>query len=356
MPANDSISETSYGAVLDGPADAMPALQERFLKQPVDWEWMPAWTEQDERAVTIAAPVSVTGPGTFFRRAQRTLRFEPCEQRGWWFDRTDLPDSLPIEVSVRNVWTTARNIVLCSGSPHNYMRMVEHIVALKRGLGLDQLMIRLDSGDPPLFDRGSMDLVEALDRAGRVTTARPVNYVTVRKTVTVVSPRGAFLTFRPNGSRPPALNVDCAVDFKTAIGRQRIRIRVTPEVTRYGALARTNCSFAQMAFARTFGLLFADFRHLGYTLRNILVAGRWGYVNRPGLVHNGKSLEAVWHRAILDLAAALALIDEGRFVGDVISYRAGHSLDVAMIRKLYEHDLLCPLPTGRSGGGKAHGA
>jgi len=70
------------------------------------------------------------------------------------------------------------------------------------------------------------------------------------------------------------------VNFKTAIGKQRIRIRVTPEIARYGALARTNCNALQMMFSKTFGLLLADVRHLGYTFQNIVVAGRWLYYNR----------------------------------------------------------------------------
>ena len=59
--------------------------------------------------------------------------------------------------------------------------------------------------------------------------------------------------------------------------------------------------------------------------------------------HNGKSLEAVWHRATLDLLAAIALIEDGLFVGDVISYKSGHGLDVEMIQKLYKESLLVPL-------------
>jgi hypothetical protein len=30
-------------------------------------------------------------------------------------------------------------------------------------------------------------------------------------------------------------------------------------------------------------------------------------------------------------------------VGHALSYRAGHSLDVVMVRKLYEHQLLTPV-------------
>jgi UDP-3-O-acyl-N-acetylglucosamine deacetylase len=41
--------------------------------------------------------------------------------------------------------------------------------------------------------------------------------------------------------------------------------------------------------------------------------------------------------------AALALIDTGRLVGNVYSYKAGHALDVIMVRKLFENDLLVPV-------------
>lgn len=335
--------QTSHGVLLQGEASVLEREMQKFLAQPVDMRWFPENDVPGRFQTTLKHPVSVTGPGTFFGKAQRTLRFEPCETEGWWLDRTDLADSMPIRVAANNIWTTQRNIVLCSGSPHNYVRMVEHIVALRLGLGLDNVMIRMDSGDPPLFDRGSMDLVEAIDRAGIRETAQPVPYVTVSEPVAILGPNGSFLTIKPCEAGRPVLDLDCAVDFKTAIGRQRIQMRLTPETARHGALARTNCSFVQMAIVKTIGQLFADMRHLGYTTRNILVAGRWGYYNKPMLLHEGKSLEAVWHRAILDLVAALSLVHTGRFVGTVQSYKAGHALDCTLVRLLYERNLLRPV-------------
>ena len=83
--------------------------------------------------------------------------------------------------------------------------------------------------------------------------------------------------------------------------------------------------------------------HIGalHTGNNVLVAGVRHYFNRPRLRHEGKSLEAVWHRATLDLLAAIALIDRGRFVGRIVSYKAGHALDCDMMRELYCRDMLC---------------
>jgi len=328
------------GRILGGDAERLRAAAADFVAQPIDEERMePVKTGETDRQTTLRKPIAVSGPGTFFGKANRTLEFCPSGQMGWRFDRTDLPRSMGILVTVENVWTTVRNIVLCSGSPHNYMRMVEHIVALKF-LGLDNVLIRMDSGDPPLFNVGSMDLVEGIDAAGIVPQQDKAPVVTVKETVSLVAPHGGFLVFHPAKKGNRRLTVDCGVNFKTAIGRQRIRFDVNPTTVRYGAAARTNTTLGMMLYCKTLGKLFADTRHLGYTTRNILIAGPWHYFNKPQFMHNGKSLEAVWHRAVLDLLAAVALIDRGRFAGHIDSYMAGHALDVDMVRLLYQHDLL----------------
>lgn len=341
------MAEEPYGLILSGDHDQVRRAYDAFAQQAVDWDLTGEAPDPPERRqVTIRQVAKVTGPGTFFGREHRTLTFEPPAMPGWWFDRVDLPDSLPIKVSVRNVWTTVRNIVLRSGSPHNYMRMIEHIVALRLGLGIDNLMIKADSGDPPLFDHGSSDLVEALEGAGREEQAASVVYVTVKESVTFGGANGCFVTLVPAGRQERHLQMDCAVNYPNAMGKQRIRFNLNRRLFRDGALARTNTTAAMKWYARTVGKLFADIRNLGYSDKNILIAGCRRYLNEPMLLHEGKSLEAVWHRALLDLLAALALIDEGRFVGTVRSYKAGHSLDVEMIRLLYKYNLLRTMPAG----------
>ena len=287
----------------------------------------------------------------FFGKSLRTLTLCPTDMEGWWFERTDLPDSLPVRCTIRNVWTTGNvvsNIVLRSGSPHNYIRMAEHMIALRMGMGVDNLLIKLDSGDPPLFDHGSTELVEALKSAGTRRVNRPASFVTVRERVTVCNGRGGFLTLGPADPAKPLLAVDAAVDFKTAIGKQRIRFAVDPAKFAYGATARTNTSALKMLYCKTIGMLFADIRNLGYSFDNLLIAGRLGYWNKALLPHDGKSLEAAWHRATLDLLAAIALIEEGLFLGEIISYKSGHGLDVEMVQRLYQEALLKPFaPAGR---------
>ncbi len=341
--------EIPTGRLLSGPVAALESGVRAWKDHPVDWDRMSEAQpiELSRKQVTTERAVEVRGRGTFFGKSIRTLKLCPTDMEGWWFERTDLPDSLPVRCSIRNVWTTGNvvsNIVLRSGSPHNYIRMAEHMIALRMGLGIDNLLIQLDSGDPPLFEHGSTELVEALNSAGRHKVDRPASYVTVRERVTVANGRGGFLTLAPPADRArPLLAIDSAVDFPTAIGKQRIRFAVDPAQFAYGATARTNTSALKMLYCKTIGMLFADIRNLGYSFDNLLVAGRLFYWNQALLPHNGKSLEAVWHRATLDLLAAIALIDEGLFVGEIISYKSGHGLDVEMVQRLYQESLLTPL-------------
>jgi UDP-3-O-acyl-N-acetylglucosamine deacetylase len=336
----------TVGRVLNGSETELRKSIEKWAKMVVDMTMFPETPLAPATCqTTLAKSFCVTGPGTYAGKRASTLYFEPSDQEGWWFDRLDQKDQLPVRVSVRNVWNTSRSIVLRSGAPHNYIRMVEHIIALRLGMGLDNVIIRMDSGDPPLFNVGSMDIVEGVERAGIVDQpAKPLTYWSVKEPVTMIGRNGSFLTLLPAENSVKTLTLDCAIDFPTAIGKQRIQFDLYDQSFRHGAHARTNCSKSMMLYCKTIGKLFADTRNLGYTNENILIAGKDRYHNEAKMLHDGKSLEAVWHRAILDLVAALSLIETGRLVGRVVSYKAGHALDVQMVTQLYLNDLLVPVP------------
>lgn len=331
------------GRVLVGHADTIRSAAERMKSQPIDHVLLNEGPyPYSMRHTTLGGTESISGPGTFSRAVKSTLTFSPYAEDGWWIARTDQLEQFPLKVSVRNVWTTARNIVLRCGNPHNYLRMVEHIIAMRVGMGIDSALISTESGDPPLFNRGNLDIVETIEKARIVETDGPAKFITVKEPVTFGGPRGDFLTFLPAKPGEYGLRIDCAVDFSSAIGKQRILFDVTPETFRIGAEARTNAPLSQFLYAKTIGKIFADTRNLGYNRKNILIHGKKRYFNEPKLMTNGKSLEAVWHRATLDLLAAVALLDTGRFAGTIVSYRAGHTQDVRMASLLYLNDLITP--------------
>jgi len=331
-----------------GDDEAIKASYVHMNNQPVDWDLRARPIEPLRRKqTTLARAETISGPGTFMGKATRTITFAPTHLEGWWLDRTDRPRSLPIRVGISNVWTTGQivsNIVLRSGNPHNYVRMVEHLVSLRMGMGVDNLMIQIDSGDPPLFEQGSLDVVEALEKCGTVEQDKPVRYVTVKEPVTVGGTYGDFITLAPPDDLDnPQIMVDCALNFPTAIGQQRIIFPLSAELTKMASIARTNTSLAKVIYCATIGRIFADVRHLGYNTKNVSIAGKKRYVNEPRLLHEGKALEAAWHRAVLDMLAAIALIPDGLFVGKIKSYKAGHRLDCELVKQLYLNQVLVPL-------------
>ena len=332
----------TIGKVVFGDEVAIRTAYDRFKVQPIDETRLSPTRQSPFPSCrrTLGDEVTVSDVGTFDGRARQSLVFAPSAKPGWWIRRTDLPAQLDTKVDIANLWTSAQNLVLRSGSPHNYLRMVEHIVALKVGLGADDVLIKVNSGDPPLFDDSSLPLVKAMESARIVDAPGTAGVVTVKEPVAFGGRRGDFLLFLPAEPGETNLRIDCAISWDTVIGQQRILFDVTPETFAYASFARTNATRRQYLLAKTVGKLFAATRHWGYDERNILIHGPKRFYTEPRFPVGEKFLEPVWHRATLDLMAAIALLGDCRLAGTVVSSRAGHTLDCDAVRALVRNDLL----------------
>ncbi|HJO94982.1 MAG TPA: UDP-3-O-acyl-N-acetylglucosamine deacetylase [Victivallales bacterium] len=339
------MKDNIFGKIIVGNKEDLRKSYDEFSNIPIDLELQheDILDYSHKYMNTIAESVEVSAPGTFDRREVRKIKFEPTDKKGWWFNRTDL-DLPPVQISHKNAYALlesgVNNIVIKGKNNINYMRLIEHIIALKLGTDIDNLMISVDSNDPPLFEKGSIELIEALEDAERVDTLHECKYYTVKKSVSAIWPNGSFLIVTPPEDDIYALKIDCAVNFNNCLAQQRIKFPVNDDNFKLGAEARTNAYIKHAFLCKTIGKFFSKTRNLGYNSKNVILYGKNRYFNTPNLMYNGKSLEVVWHRAILDLLAAFALIDEGRFVGHIISYKAGHREDVEFIKKLYTNDLL----------------
>jgi UDP-3-O-acyl-N-acetylglucosamine deacetylase len=337
--------DKKFGKILYGETSLLKDSFDEFNQIPIDLDLCMASCSDFiyKYQQIIEKSVEVSAPGTFNRKKIQTVRFEPTDREGWWFKREDLSGSLPVQVSWKNARTTVaggvRNIVLDGVEP-NYVRLIEHIIALKVGLDIDNLMIRVDSDDPPLFESGSLDLIKALELAGRKKINRTCRFYTVKETVSAQWDNGSFIIISPLGKKKiPVLNLDCGVNYNNIMGKQRIKYTVSLENFKIGAQARTDASLKHAILCKTIGKILPATRNLGYNRKNVLVAGQSRYYTKPKLLHNGKSLESVWHRATLDLLAAIALICKGRFFGNIVSYKAGHAQDVELIKLLYKSNM-----------------
>jgi len=335
----------NFGKLLVGEINEIKNSYENFIKIPVDKKYEESAVPLNlfsNNVYTIKNSTQVSSYGTFNRKKTRTLHFKPYDKEGWWFQRSDLTLP-PVKLSIQNVnyqYTSGvNNIVLKTKENDIYFRLIEHIAALKSAINIDSLLITADSDDPPLLSTGSLNMINALEQAEK-TVIPDINkkYFTVKETVSAVWPSGAFLIFSPNNEINSYSNLDCAIDFQSAIGIQRIQLPLTYEHLKLGSVARTNSTLKKAILSKTAGRFIKGIKDLGYNSSNVLIAGKKKYFNTPRLIENKKSLEAIWHRAVLDLPAVIAMAD-GVFKVNVISYKAGHREDIQMMKFITEQNL-----------------
>jgi UDP-3-O-[3-hydroxymyristoyl] N-acetylglucosamine deacetylase len=198
---------------------------------------------------------------------------------------------------------------------------VEHLMAALRGLGVDNVLIEIDSSEVPIMDGSAARFVEAIDEVGLAELEAPRRYLKVLKKV-VVEEAGAYGELSPHNG----FHLDIAIDFDTPlIGNQRFEIDLNP-----GSFRR------EIARARTFGFmkdverLWAAGLALGASLENTVAIGDDRIINREGLRFSD---EFVRHKA-LDAVGDLALAG-APILGAFRSHRGGHRLNALVVKALF---------------------
>lgn len=198
---------------------------------------------------------------------------------------------------------------------------VEHLMAALFGLGIDNLVIEVDGNEVPILDGSAAAIVDAIDAAGIEQLSAKRRYIRVLKPVRIDS-GASWAEFLPHdGTR-----FEVEIDFESpAIGRQSFAADISGEVFR-----------SELSRARTFGFmkdverLWAAGFALGSSLENTVVIGDDNRViNMEGLRYPDEFARHKTLDAMGDLALAGA-----RFIGCFRSYRGGHRLNAAALRRL----------------------
>jgi UDP-3-O-[3-hydroxymyristoyl] N-acetylglucosamine deacetylase len=268
----------------------------------------------------------VTGFGYWSGRDVR-VEFRPAAPHtGFVFVRTDVAPPRRIPAGVAHRIEVPRRTTLASGGVQ--VEMVEHVLAALFGLTIDNCEVWIDSPELPGLDGSSEPLVTALVAAGIVDQPAARRRLTVTD-VTRVGDDECWVEARPvkNGG----LTIKYRLDYGsgTAIGRQTIELKVTPETFR-----------TELAPARTF-LLAAEAewlrqRGLGQRVTNqdLLVFGPEGPLDNELRMEN----ECVRHKA-LDLIGDLALAGCD-LVGHFIAHKSGHRLNAELVKVLLQEGQL----------------
>jgi UDP-3-O-[3-hydroxymyristoyl] N-acetylglucosamine deacetylase len=273
-----------------------------------------------DRQTTLKSDVSVSGVGVHTGQPA-SLHFHPAEaDTGIVFDCMRDGVSRRIRALSSEVGSTDLCTVL--GDPAGiHVATVEHVMAALFGLGIDNAVVEVEGREAPILDGSAAPIAEAIDRAGIEVLAAKRRYIRILKPVRVEA-GASWAEFRPHaGTR-----FEVEIDFDSpAIGRQRFARDLHADVFR-----------KDVARARTFGFmkdverLWAAGFALGSSLENSVVIGEDNrIINIEGLRYADEFVRHKTLDALGDLALAGA-----RFLGCFRSYRGGHKLNAATLKRL----------------------
>jgi UDP-3-O-[3-hydroxymyristoyl] N-acetylglucosamine deacetylase len=199
---------------------------------------------------------------------------------------------------------------------------VEHLLSSLYGLGIDNLFIDIDSMEVPIMDGSGRRFMEEIEKTGIQEQDAFRRYIVIQKPIEVRQGdkvAGVYPSPRPQASY--------IIDFQhNAIGRQEIRIDLTPESYR-----------REIGCARTFGFI-SDVEYLkrcglirGGSLENAVVLDQSGIVNAELRFPN----EFVRHK-MLDLLGDISLVGYP-IIGHLYAEKAGHAIHAALADKIVRH-------------------
>ena len=129
---------------------------------------------------TIQAPVSCTGVG-LHTGVESTITFNPApENFGIKFLRTDKEDQY-VTPDLDNVIDLTRGTTIQENGIT--VHTTEHVLSACAGMGIDNLLIELNSKEPPVMDGSAKDFVSALVESGIVEQEKNVDFLKITKPV-----------------------------------------------------------------------------------------------------------------------------------------------------------------------------
>lgn len=271
-----------------------------------------------DRQKTIRGTASFTGVGLHTGEIN-TITFEPApENTGVVFVRSDLPSSPTIHADIAHVVDTARGTTL--GVNGARIMTVEHVLAAVAGLGIDNLIVKVDGNEAPVADGSALPFVKALQEAELVGQGDEKKYLEIKET----------MSYEKDGVNIVLLPYDgFKVSFLLEYNHPMLG-------TQYASFVITDAIFAkEIAPARTFTFLH-EVEMLqraglikGGSLDNAIVVGDEGILNNGELRFSN---EFVRHK-IVDLIGDFFLIGVP-LRAHVIAAKSGHEANVRLVRML----------------------
>ena len=292
---------------------------------------------------TIQKEVSLSGVGIHTgNTVKMTIKPAPVNH-GFAFCRVDLQGSPIIAAKAEYVVNTQRGTNLEKNGVQ--IQTSEHVLAAAVGLDLDNLLIEINSSEPPIMDGSSKYFVEALEKAGIEEQDADIEEYVVKEIISYKDEvTGSEIILMPSDE----YQVTTMVDFGTKIlGTQNANLAKISDFKEEIAAART------FSFLHEIEMLLENDLIKGGDLNNAIV-----YVDKelsdstmeklkkafnkddiaikPNGILDNLTLhwanEAARHK-LLDVIGDLALVGI-RIKGKVIANKPGHLINTQFAKKL----------------------
>jgi UDP-3-O-[3-hydroxymyristoyl] N-acetylglucosamine deacetylase len=270
---------------------------------------------------TIKRDIGCSGIGLHSGKSVN-LRMHPAKpDTGVIFRRTDLANA---EIKVEQDFITQVHYATSISNGKIKLFTVEHLLAALYGLGVNNIIIEMDSDEVPILDGSALPFVEMLTSAGIARFDKPNYFLQINEPIEVRE-GDRYIAVYPSQH----FEVSYTISFPHPwLKKQQKTIRITRE------------NFVkQLSPARTFGFLNeieqmrANNLALGGSLENAIVLTEHGILNE----HLRFPDEFVRHK-IMDLIGDLALLNY-RLLGHVVAYKAGHHLHSELVTKILHNPL-----------------
>lgn len=295
---------------------------------------------------TIKNEVSLKGVGLHTGK-EVTLTFKPAPvDTGYVFKRVDLEDQPTIEADVNYVVNTQRGTNLEKNGVS--IQTSEHVLAACVGLEVDNIIIELDSSEPPIMDGSSKFFVEALEEAGIEVQEADRDEFEITDVISYRDENtGSEILVMPADN----YQITTMVDFGTKVlGTQNASIQNLSEFKTEIANARTFSFLHEIEMLLENGLIkggdlnnaivYVDKELSPETMDKLRVAFKKDNISvKPNGILDNLTLhhpnEAARHK-LLDVMGDLALVGT-RIKGKVIATKPGHLVNTQFARKLAKY-------------------
>ena len=292
---------------------------------------------------TIKKPVSISGVG-LHTGEKVIMTFKPAPVNyGFKFVRVDLEGKPEIEASAQFVTKTQRGTVLEKNGVQ--VSTTEHVLAALTGMDIDNCIIELNAGEPPIKDGSSKYFVEMIEEAGiEEQDAEREEYV-VKKVISYVDPEteSEILIMPANH-----FEITTMVDFGTKVlGTQNAYLKDLKDFKTEIAPARTFSFLHELEMLLKNGLIkggdlsnaiiFVD-KEISEETKNLLkdYFKQEDFEIKPNGILNNLDLqwpnEAARHK-LLDVIGDLTLIGT-KLKGKIIANKPEHKVNTAFAKKL----------------------